>query len=133
MVAAIRSDAGASRLLLVAGLTGRLTLLASVPLMIEYQAVMTRADHLAASGISAEDVNELLDAVAAIAEPVRLAFLCRPVALDPNDDMVVEAAVNGQADAIVTLNVKDFAGVEAQFGVKVLTPGEVVRRMEWKG
>jgi predicted nucleic acid-binding protein len=53
MVAAIRSDAGASRQLLVSGLKRRLTLLASVPLMIEYQAVMTRSEHLKASGLSA--------------------------------------------------------------------------------
>jgi predicted nucleic acid-binding protein len=41
MVAAIRSDAGASRRLLAAALQSQFTLLASVPLMIEYQAVMT--------------------------------------------------------------------------------------------
>ncbi|MER9560026.1 PIN domain-containing protein [Mesorhizobium sp. M0323] len=46
MVAAIRSDAGASRQLLVAALERRLTLIASVTLMIEYEAVMTRPEHL---------------------------------------------------------------------------------------
>jgi hypothetical protein len=49
MVAAIRSDSGASRLLLVAGLERRLVMLASVPLLIEYQAVMTRQEHLTVS------------------------------------------------------------------------------------
>lgn len=93
MVAAIRSDAGASRRLLLAALERRFTLLASVPLMIEYQAAMTRAEHLKASGLSADDVDVLLDAVAAVVEPVRLAFLWRPAARDPDDDMVLEAAV----------------------------------------
>jgi predicted nucleic acid-binding protein len=133
MVAAIcSSDAGASRRLLVAALERRLTLLASVPLMIEYQAVMTRPEHLKASGLSAADVNVLLDAVAAVVEPVRLAFLWRPVVRDPGDDMVLEAAVNGRADALVTFNIRDFVGVEEQFGVAVLSPGEAVRRLEAK-
>lgn len=46
MVAAIRNDAGASRQLLVAALESRLTLIPSVPLMIEYEAVMTGPGHL---------------------------------------------------------------------------------------
>src|SRR2546425_11318590 len=79
MVSAIRSDTGASRHLLVAGLGRRFTMLVSVPLLIEYQAVMTRPEHLAASGLSVADVEAVLDAVAAVLEPVRLAFLWRPV------------------------------------------------------
>ena len=130
MVAAIRSDAGASRQLLAAGLEGRLTLAVSVPLMIEYQAVMTRLEHLTASRLSAEDVEALLDAVAAVAEPVRLAFLWRPAVPDPDDDMVLEAAVNGQADAIVTFNVRDFGNAAERFGIEVLAPGKALRRLE---
>ena len=131
MVAAIRSDAGASRLLVMA-LERRFTLLASVPLMIEYQAVMTRPDHLGASGLSADEVEVLLDAVAAVAEPVRLAFLWRPAVRDPDDDMVLEAALNGRADAIVTFNVRDFRAVAGDFGVKVLAPGEAWKALEVK-
>jgi putative PIN family toxin of toxin-antitoxin system len=132
MVAAIRSDTGASRRLLLAALERRLTLLASVPLMIEYQAVMTRPEHLKASGLSAADIEVLLDAVAAVAEPVRLAFLWRPIVRDPDDDMVLEAAVNGKADALVTFNLRDFAGVANKFGIAVLSPGEAVVRLETK-
>jgi putative PIN family toxin of toxin-antitoxin system len=130
MVAAVRSDAGASRRLLIAGLEQRLTLLASVPLMIEYEAVMTRPGHLDAARLSVKDMNAVLDAVAAVAEPVRLAFLWRPAVRDPDDDMVLEAAVNGQADAIVTFNVRDFRNSAEGFGIKVLTPGEAVRFLE---
>jgi hypothetical protein len=72
MVAAIRSDARASRRLLVAALERRFTLLASVPLLAEYQAVMTRAEHLAASKLSAGDVSVLLDGVATVCTPVRV-------------------------------------------------------------
>jgi predicted nucleic acid-binding protein len=99
-------------------------------LLIEYEAVMTRNEHLKAAGLSATDIEGLLDAVAAVAEPVRLAFLWRPVLSDVDDDMVLEAAVNGWADAIVTFNIRDFAAATRQFGIPVLLPGEVLRR--WK-
>jgi putative PIN family toxin of toxin-antitoxin system len=130
MVAAIRSDAGASRRLLVAGLEARFTMLASVPLLIEYQAVMSRREHLTASRLSAVDVEGLLDAVAAVVEPVLLDFLWRPVLPDPDDDMVLEIGVNGQADAIVTFNRRHFVMVTRQFGLGVLSPADAMKRLE---
>jgi len=129
MVAAIRSNAGASRRLIVAGLERKVTLLVSVPLVIEYQAVLTRPAHLAASGLSAEDVSALLDAVVAVAERVRVAYLWRPAVNDPDDEMVLEAAVNGRADAIVTFNARDFGRAASPFGVAVRSPGEMVKRL----
>ncbi len=129
MVAAIRSDAGASRRLLVAALRRRFTLLVSVPLLVEYQAVMTRTEHLTASGLSSDDVDVLLDAVASIGEPIRLAYLWRPMLRDPDDDMVLEAAVNGQADAIVTFNRRDFGLAAGRFGIELLSPGSAIERL----
>jgi predicted nucleic acid-binding protein len=46
LVAATRSDRGTSRVLLVSALEQRYKLLVSVPLMIEYEAVLTRTEHL---------------------------------------------------------------------------------------
>jgi len=130
LVAAIRSDAGASRRLLLVGLQRRLTLLASVPLLIEYQAVLTRPQHLAASRLRIEDIDVLLDAFAAVAEPVHLAFLWRPSLADPDDDMVLETAVNGRADVIVTFNLRDFRRHALRFGVEALLPGDALKRFE---
>src|ERR1035437_5794417 len=90
MVAAVRSDAGASGRLLVAALEQRFTLLVSVALMVEYEAVMTRTQHLVASKLSAEFVWILRDAVASVGKPVRPAFLWRPSLRDAHDDMVLE-------------------------------------------
>lgn len=132
MVAALRSATGASRRLLLAALERRreLTVLVSVPLLIEYEAVLTRPEHLKAAGVSGTDVEGLLDAFAAVAEPVTLAYLWRPTLPDMDDDMVLEAAVNGQADSIVTFNRRDFGAPAEQFGVLVLSPGDAVRRLE---
>ena len=132
LVAAIRSDTGASRRLLRAALERRhgLTLLVSVPLLIEYEAVMTRAEHLRASGLSAADVGVLLDAVAEVAEPAQLTYLWRPALADVDDDMVLEAAVNVRAEAIVTFNLRDFVSAAAHFGIAVMSSGEAVKRLE---
>src|SRR5687768_10060228 len=109
MVAALRSAAGASRQLLVAALDRKVELLVSVPLMVEYEAVLIRPEHLNASGLTASEVNSLLDAVAAVAVPVRLRFLWRPQLRDVNDEMVLETAVNGHAEVLVTFNIRHLA------------------------
>lgn len=97
MVAAFRSDLGASRRLLTSALDRELALLASAPLMIEYEAVSTRPEHLLVVGLSANEVNTVLDAVAKVAIPVALRFLWRPQLKDPADEIVLETAVNGNA------------------------------------
>ncbi len=126
MVAAIRSDAGASRQLLIAGLRQQCQLLVSVPLVMEYEAVMTRPEHLEAARLSADDVSALLDAVVRVAEPIRLAFLWRPELRDPNDDMVLETAVNGAADRLVTFNRSDYRAAGSHFRIVVCSPGEAL-------
>jgi predicted nucleic acid-binding protein len=130
MVAAIRSNAGASQRIVRMALAKRCTLLVSVPLVIEYEAVMTRPEHLAAAGLSATDIGVLLDAVVAVAEPVRLAFLWRPQLGDPNDDMVLETAVNGRAKIVATFNRRDFGSQAMSFGIEVLAPGDALAAME---
>jgi putative PIN family toxin of toxin-antitoxin system len=132
MVAALRSGLGASRQLLVAALEKRITLLASVPLMIEYEAVLTRPEHLQASGLSVREMNAVLDAVAAVAEPVRLSFLWRPTLTDPDDDMVLETAMNGQADYLVTFNEQDFGEPAAKLGCSVALPRKVLHELRRK-
>lgn len=129
MVAAIRSNSGASRKLLVDALDQKFVLIASTSLLIEYEAVMTRRQHLEASGISAADVGAILDAVARAAVPARLAFHWRPVLRDADDDMVMETAVNGYADAVITFNLKDFVGSE-RFGIATFRPGDAIRKLE---
>jgi predicted nucleic acid-binding protein len=78
--------------LLVAALEQRFTLLFSVALMVEYEA-MIRSQHLVASKLSAQDVGILLDAVASVGEPACPAYLWRPSLRDADDDMVLEVAV----------------------------------------
>ena len=130
VVAAVRSDRGASRVLLTAALARRYTVLASVPLMLQYESVLTRPEHLAAAGITLADVGILLDALAAVVEPIRISYLWRPVLTDPGDDLVLETAVNGRADIVVTLNRRHFEPAVTLFGLEILAPADAVRRLE---
>ena len=129
LVAAFRSDAGASRWLLEAARVRRFKLLLSVPLMLEYESVLTRPEHLVASGATAEDVSAVLDELALVGERVELALRLRPMLSDPNDEMVLETAINGRADAIVTFNERDFRQVAGRFRCAVLRPFKAVRQL----
>jgi putative PIN family toxin of toxin-antitoxin system len=129
LVAALRSDQGASRQLLLAALDRRFELLLSVPLILEYEAVLTRPQHLTASGLSSADVQHVLDDLAAVARPVRLAFRWRPRLSDPDDDMVLETAINGSATAIVTFNQGDFAAGMQGFDSAVILPALALQRI----
>src|SRR5258708_37544857 len=97
--------------------------------MLEYEAVLTRPQHLAACGLSSTEVGQVLDDLAAVARPVRLAFRWRPRLSDPDDDMVLETAVNGNASAIVTFNQNDFAGGMESFGCAVLRPATALQQI----
>ena len=129
MVAAFRSQMGASRQILLAAVARRFELLLSVPLVLEYEAVLNRPEHLAASGLTSVEVEHVLDDLAAVAKPVKLAFRWRPRLRDPNDDMVLETAVNGNADAIVTFNQRDFEEAKRSFGCAVLLPAVALQQI----
>jgi putative PIN family toxin of toxin-antitoxin system len=128
MMAAVRSRSGASRRWLTAVLRGEHTVLVSVALVLEYEAVLTRPEHLAAFSLTAGQIGRLLDGLCSIAEHVDASNLWRPVLRDPDDEMVLETAAQGRADLLLTFNVRDFAGCE-RFGIEALSPGLAWRRM----
>jgi putative PIN family toxin of toxin-antitoxin system len=128
LVAASRSRKGASFALLLAMKSGQFTALASVPLMLEYEAVLKRPEQLAASGRNAAMTDAFLDALSLFIEPVHLHYLWRPQLRDPADEMVLETALNGRAEALVTLNIADFVPA-SHFRLPVLTPGAFLHRL----
>jgi putative PIN family toxin of toxin-antitoxin system len=129
VVAAMRSPTGASAAIVWAARQGHVQLLLSVPLAMEYEAVCLRPRHRLEAGISIREVEIFVNAVIAPAEPVRNHFLWRPQLRDPNDEMVLEVAVDGRADALVTFNVRDYGTAAAQFGVDILLPREALTRI----
>jgi predicted nucleic acid-binding protein len=65
-----------------------------------------------------------------LVEPVETHFLWRPRLRDPADEMVLEAAVNGRVDAIVTFNHRDFGNTPKDFGIELLKPYEALKRIK---
>ena len=113
-------------MVLRAALQRRLDIVVSVPLVVEYEAVLTRPAHLQVFGLTEEEVRRLIDALVAVADTVRLAYLWRPALRDPDDDMVLETAVNGGAAAIITHNLRDFGDIDRRFGIGVLAPSSLL-------
>jgi predicted nucleic acid-binding protein len=130
VVAAMRSPTGASAAILWAARQGRPTTLLSVALALEYEAVCRKGEHRLASGLSEREVDIFLTAVIAQAEPVKTHFLWRPQLRDAGDEMVLETAVNGRADAVVTFNLRDFGMAPSRFGIEVLLPREAIGRIK---
>lgn len=126
LVAAIRSPTGASAEILRRVIQGQVHMLCSVPLFMEYESVLLRPEHLYVAGATAQEVGNVLDVLAGVLTPVEIRYLWRPQLRDPNDDLVLELAVNGQglgeSVVIVTCNQKDFLPQSRKFGVDVLTP-----------
>jgi len=128
VVAAIRSRSGASAELIRMALRDEIELGMSVALALEYEAVATRPEHLEAGGITSAQAMTVIDALIAVAVPLGTHFQWRPQLRDPDDEMVLEAAVNGGAEAIVTFNRKDFAIASSRFGIEVLLPRQALEK-----
>lgn len=129
IAAALRSRRGASNALLQLVHAGKLKLVASPPLFLEYEDVLLRPEQRLAHGLSEEQIGLFLATLAGWIEPVAIHFRWRPQTTDPGDEMVLEAALNGGADALVTHNVRDFAAAALRFGLAVVTPQETLERL----
>jgi len=105
-----------------------------VPLMdlklgLEYRDVALRSEHVRASALSKREILELIEAVEAFAEPVEVVMKAWPLSPDPNDDMILDLAINGRAEALITNNTKHFVGAGKRFGIPVLFPAQLLEKM----
>ena len=129
IVAGLSSQLGASNRILTLVAERRLVPLVTTALFLEYEDVLNRPEQRLATGMAMEGVVGLLAALASAAEPVDVHFMWRPQLADPADELVLEAAVNGRASAIVTHNVRDFLPAARDFNIEVITPSVMLQRM----
>jgi putative PIN family toxin of toxin-antitoxin system len=115
-IAALRSQVGAShRLLLLSG-SDKFEIHLSVPLVLEFEeAAKRQAEEL---GLSFQAIDDIIDYLCSVACHRQVYYLWRPLLPDPSDEMVLEVAVAGRCDFLVTYNEKDFRPART-FGVKV--------------
>jgi putative PIN family toxin of toxin-antitoxin system len=129
IMAGLRSQLGASNRILTLVAERQIVPLATTALFLEYQDVLNQPEQRLATRMAKEDVVGFLAALASAAEPVDVHFMWRPQLADPADELVLEAAVNGRASAIVTHNVRDFLPAARDFQIEVITPSVMLQRM----
>ena len=130
LVAALRTRLGAGNAVLQLIANRRLVALATPPLFLEYEDALKRPEHRLAHGLTLDAIDEFLAELAALVEPVEVHFQWRPQSRDPNDEMVLEAAINGHADALVTYNVSDFASAGERFEIPILGPADLLKKVK---
>jgi putative PIN family toxin of toxin-antitoxin system len=123
-VSALRSSRGASHRLLMRVGGAEFEIALSVPLVLEYEDVAKRMN--AVTGLSDDDVDDMIDYLCSVARLQEIHFLWRPVLRDSRDDHVLELAVAAGCGTVVTHNVRDFAG-SGRFGVTAATPAEFLQ------
>jgi putative PIN family toxin of toxin-antitoxin system len=126
LIAALRSSTGAAAEVLRLTLLQELTILMDYKLACEYRAVALRAEHLVTSGKTREETELLFNMREAVAEPVMVIVRHRPFSPDADDDMVLDVAINGNADAIVSNNTKHFREPAKRFQLDLLRPVELL-------
>ena len=124
LVSGLRSRQGMSYRLL-SFLGGRLYRpVVTVPLVVEYE--QSLCDPRTEVPFSAVDIGKYLNFVCSVSDCRKVHFRWRPFLRDPNDDMVLEAAVSGQCEYIITFNLRDFKNV-GKFGIVAITPGDFLK------
>lgn len=126
VVAGLRSRRGAAFRLLAEIGKGRFEIALSVPLVFEYEDALLR--HAEAAALSRADIDAVLDYFCKVAHHQKIFFLWRPLLPDPKDDLLLELAVAGRCEVIITYNVRDLAGAE-RFGISVLEPAAFLKRV----
>lgn len=128
LVAAMRSQLGASQALLRRLPSTQFQPALSVALYMEWHAVLLRPEHRPA-GVDDGQMLGFLRYLASVSHLQDIHYLWRPFLRDPNDDMVLECAVASGSQFIVTHNIKDFQRTE-QLGVLALTPRQFIQHLE---
>jgi putative PIN family toxin of toxin-antitoxin system len=123
LVAGFRSRRGASFQVLTSLRAGNFEIAVSVPLVLEYEAVLRR--HAGELGLDAREAVGLVDYLCSVGHHQDIHFLWRPTLRDPSDEFVLELAVAAKCTAIVTHNVRDFEGADT-FGVDIQTPAKFI-------
>src|SRR5262245_21249962 len=126
---ALRSASGAGNALLRLVAQQKIVPLASSALFFEYEDVLKRPEQRLVTGLDVNAIYRFMAALASACEPVEIRFQWRPQLREAGDEMVLETAINGRADALITYNVRDFLPAAGRFDLRVLRPGELLKEI----
>jgi putative PIN family toxin of toxin-antitoxin system len=129
LVAAFKSEDGASRAILRLCMVRRCQPLLGLALFTEYEDVLGRPDLFQDSPLTPRERDELFDAFLSVCEQVPVFYLWRPNLTDEGDNHLIELAVAGTAATLVTLNARHLRGGELRFPqLAIETPAEFMKR-----
>jgi putative PIN family toxin of toxin-antitoxin system len=126
LYSALRSSMGASHRIVKSIPSFKFRPMVSTPVFFEYEEVLRRPKQF--PHLNAQDIEDFLDFIASESDHIRINFLWRPQLQDPDDDLVLELAVFGQADAIITYNQRHFVGSDL-FGIRILSPSDFIKEI----
>lgn len=125
LVAAARSNNGASYQLISMLPSEKFQIAISIPLYLEYLEVLQRPENIPTSQTS-EDILGFVRKLLGYSHKQSIYFRWRPALKDPNDDFVLELAIASQSSYIVTFNAKDFTNI-GLFGIETISPSEFLK------
>lgn len=127
-VAALLSPDGGALAVLRLALNGEVKPVFGNALFSEYEDLLARAPMWVKCPLGVSERAALFEALLSVSDWVRIHFLWRPNLPDEADNHVLELAVAGGANAIVTANVRDFGRAELVFpSVRIMTPGDFLK------
>lgn len=122
-IAALLSPAGSNRQVLRACLGGKAIPLMGAALFHEYEDLLGREELLAKCPLAPGERRLLFGSFLSVAEWVRVYYLWRPNLPDEGDNHLIELAVAGAAEVIVTRNLRDVNQGELRFPhLRILSP-----------
>jgi putative PIN family toxin of toxin-antitoxin system len=129
-IAAILSPSGENRDVIRACLLGRAKPLMGAALFHEYEDLLGRSELMAKGILSALERQTLFEAFLSVADWIKVYFLWRPNLPDEGDNHLIELALAGGAETIVTNNLKDFKHSELRFtGLEIQSPNQFLNTL----
>lgn len=129
-IASILSSTGRNREVISACLLKKAIPLMSSALFLQYEDLLSRTKLMNKSPLTTMERNNLLASFISVTEWVKVYFLWRPNLPDEGDNHLIELALAGSAETIVTNNIKDLAHGQLRFpNLKIQTPNQFLKNI----
>ena len=127
-ISSLIGPSGPSREVVRRSLQGKFFPLMGTTLFCEYESVIGRDSILTQCPLSQAEILALTQAFMSVCYWIDIFYLWRPNLKDEGDNHLIELAIAGNADVLVTNNLKDFRNAEPSFPhLKILSPTELIR------
>lgn len=128
-VSALLSETTAPRQVIRLCLLGEIQPLMSNALFVEFESLLSRDNIFRKSPLSEQQRQDFLSDFLSVCKWVSIYYLWRPNLRDEADNHLIELALSGGGEHIITGNTKDFKGTELSFPqIQILTPSNYLKQ-----